>query len=163
MTTFERMKQVLRDSGHFTEEQIQNLFSSALTGSLIASSNEDDDETDYESDDESVNRTASIEKIINLYDSIEQTDDMDWDDKIGKFSYKLPEHIELKGITLREYLSLENGFNSPRMTLNVIEDLRLELKGILTICTLKIIETMFKPTGKFTGRFFCFYNVITYL
>lgn len=48
MTTFERMKEVLRDSGLFTEQEIKNLFSMALTGSLIASSNDDDEEEENE-------------------------------------------------------------------------------------------------------------------
>lgn len=51
MTTFERMEEVLRNSGLFTEEQIQNLFSMALTGSLIASSNDDDEEENEENEE----------------------------------------------------------------------------------------------------------------
>lgn len=127
-TIYEKMKQVLRDSGHFTEEQIKQVFSDSYTGMMIRQDNEDDE---YTEEDEQDGRIESIEKIINLYDSIKQTDDMDWDDRIFDFSCRfsnLSESDSLQGITLSEKLSLEDGFLKPRMVLNVIEDLRDELK-----------------------------------
>jgi hypothetical protein len=121
-TTHEKMKQVLRDSGHFTEDQIKTLFSDAFLGCQIRQDNEDDEQD---------GRIESIEKIINLYDSIPQTDDMDWDDRIAEFSSQFGEMVEeggLDGIVENEINTLDYGLTNPRLVMNYVESLRHELK-----------------------------------
>lgn len=123
-TTHEKMKQVLRDSGHFTEEQIKTLFSDAFLGCQIRQNNEDDEHD---------GRIESLDKIINLYDSIPQTDDMDWDDRIAEFSSKFGEMVEegdgfIAGIHENEINTLDYGLTNPRLVMNYVESLRHELK-----------------------------------
>lgn len=75
-------------------------------------------------------RQKSIKKIELLRSSIPYQGG-DWDDDIAAFSSRVPQHVELLGITVEEYSILCHGDSCPRACSTLLAYLFKEIEGVV--------------------------------
>jgi hypothetical protein len=81
---------------------------------------------------ESMKRELSIVLIEHLRIMPTPKRGGDWKDDLEEFSYRLPSHKELEGITEEEYGMLCQGDSCPRACSELLSDLFEELEGDLS-------------------------------